>query len=170
MPQLIKWTGQAAVEAEDPYTAVADSEPTPQGDVIISLQRFQAEGRDLLDQGRKVGVRVEPSENVEDLAGELKRLSLVALSFPKHLQGQAFSSAAVLRERGFQGEIRAVGDVLREQARFMVRVGFDAFEPIDGSTPAQWAHVVGRFRHVYQRAQDGREPAFVERQEAAHAL
>jgi len=53
--------------------------------------------------------------------------------------------------------------VLREQARFMVRCGFDVFEPADGSTPEQWTHVVGRFRHVYQRAADGREPAFEER-------
>jgi uncharacterized protein (DUF934 family) len=165
MPQLIRWTGQAAEAIEDPYTAVADGEPTPQGDVLVSLQRFQSEGRALLDQGRKVGVRIEPGEIVEELTEDLPRLSLVALAFPKHLQGQAFSSAAILRELGFGGEIRAVGDVLREQARFMVRVGFDVFAPADGSTPAEWAHVVGRFRHVYQRASDGREPAFVERQE-----
>ncbi len=56
-----------------------------------------------------------------------------------------------------------MGDVLREQARFMVRCGFDTFEVADGSTPEQWSHVVGRFRHVYQRASDGREPAFAER-------
>jgi uncharacterized protein (DUF934 family) len=53
--------------------------------------------------------------------------------------------------------------VLREQAGFMVRCGFDAFEPADGSTPEQWEHVTRRFRHVYQPAADGRAPAFVER-------
>ena len=57
-----------------------------------------------------------------------------------------------------------MGDVLREQARFMVRCGIDTFAPIDGSSPDDWSHVVGRFRHVYQRAADGRAPAFVERQ------
>jgi uncharacterized protein (DUF934 family) len=56
-----------------------------------------------------------------------------------------------------------VGDVLREQARFMVRCGFDAFEPADGSTPEQWTHVVGRFRHVYQTAADQVRPAYEER-------
>jgi uncharacterized protein (DUF934 family) len=45
----------------------------------------------------------------------------------------------------------------------MVRCGFDAFEPADGSTPEQWATAAGRYRHVYQRASDKREPAFVER-------
>ena len=57
---------------------------------------------------------------------------------------------------------RAAG-VLREQARFMVRCGFDVFAPADGASPDDWTHVVNRFRHVYQRAEDGREPAFEER-------
>jgi uncharacterized protein (DUF934 family) len=170
MPTLIRWTGQNAEVVEDPFTAVADEEPTPKGDVIVSLQRFQAEGERLLVEGRKVGVRVEPNEQVEEILADLPRLAVVALAFPKYLQGQAYSSAAILRERGFHGELRAVGDVLREQARFMVRCGIDAFEVADGSTAAEWTHVVQRFRHVYQRAADGREPAFVERAEAGHGV
>jgi uncharacterized protein (DUF934 family) len=160
---LIKWTGQNAELIEDPFTKVGDEDPVPQGDVIVSLQRFQAEGRRLLDQGRKVGVRIEPNEDVEELLADLRRIAVVAVVFPKFLHGQGYSSAAILRERGFTGEIRAVGDVLREQARFLVRVGVDAFEPADGSTVADWNHVVTRFRHVYQRANDGLAPAFVER-------
>ena len=155
------------------HPTVADEEPIPRGDVIVSLQRgSRPKAQALLGQGRKVGVRIEPNETVEELAYDLPRISVVALAFPKFLQGQAYSSAAaLLRERyGFKGEVRAVGDVLREQARFMVRCGFDAFEPADGSTPEAWTRAVGRFRHVYQRAADGREPAFAEREEAAHGL
>jgi uncharacterized protein (DUF934 family) len=164
MPTLIRWTGQNAVTAEDPFTAVADEEFVPRGDVIVSLQRFQNEGQRLLAEGRKVGVRIEPSEHVEELAESLPRLAVVALAFPKFLTGVAYSSARILRERyGYEGEIRAVGEVLREQAGFMIRCGFDTFEPADGSAPADWSHVAHRFRHVYQRAADGREPAFAER-------
>ena len=164
MPTLIRWTGQRAELAEDPFTAVDDESPIPRGDVIVSLQRFQAEGQRLLAEGRKIGVRIEPNEQVEELADDLPRLSVVALAFPKFLQGQAYSSARILRERyRFHGEVRAVGEVLREQARFMARCGIDVFAPTDGSTPADWNHVIGRFRHVYQRAADGREPAFEER-------
>jgi uncharacterized protein (DUF934 family) len=163
MPTLIRWTGQNAERIEDPFTKVGDEDPVPQGDVIVSLQRFQSEGERLLAEGRKVGVRIEPNEAVEDLGEAMHRLSVVALAFPKFLHGQAYSSAAILRERGYQGEIRAVGEVLREQARFMVRVGINVFEPADGSSAADWTHVVNRFRHVYQRASDGLEPAFVER-------
>jgi uncharacterized protein (DUF934 family) len=165
MPVLIRWTGQRAESVEDPYTTVADEEPLPRGEVIVSLQRFQTEGQRLLAEGRKVGVRIEPNEAVEELADQLPRISVVALVFPKFLTGQAYSSARILRERyGYEGEVRAVGDVLREQARFMVRCGVDTFEPADGSSPDEWTHVVGRFRHVYQRAADGRAPAFEERQ------
>ncbi len=164
MPTLIRWTGQRAETIEDPFTTVADETPTPRGDVIVSLQRFLAEGQKLLAEGRKVGVRIESSEAVEDIAADLPRIAVVALVVPKYRHGQAYSSARVLRERfGYQGQVRAVGEVLREQLRFMARCGVDAFEPADGSTADDVNHVVGRYRHVYQRAADGRAPAFEER-------
>ena len=165
MPTLIRWNGQTATPAEDPFTAVADEVPIPRGDVIVSLQRFQAEGQRLLAEGRKVGVRIESTEAVEELAADLPRLSVVALAIPKYRHGQAYSSAMVLRQRfGYAGEIRAVGEVLREQARFMIRCGIDAFEPADAAQAADITHVANRYRHVYQRAADGRAPAFKERE------
>jgi uncharacterized protein (DUF934 family) len=167
MPTLIRWTGQRGEPMEDPFTAVADEDFIPRGDVIISLQRFHNEGQRLLAEGRKVGVRIEANEQVEDIAADLPNIAVVALAFPSFLQGQAYSSARILRERyRYEGEIRAVGNVLREQAGFMIRCGFDVFAPADGATPADWTHVAHRFRHVYQRAEDGREPAFQERKAA----
>ena len=153
------------MEAENAFVAVADEDAIPaDGGVILSLARFQTEGAALLDDGRHVGVRIEPAERVEDLAYDLPRLALIAPAFPKFRDGRAYSTAALLRERfGFKGEIRAVGDVLREQAFEMVRCGFDAFEPADGSSPEQWSHAARIFRHVYQAAADGVSPAFVER-------
>ena len=166
MPTLIRWAGDHAVAAEDPFTAVIDDDAEiPPGDVIISLARFQQEGERLLGEGRRVGVRIEASEAVEDLAYDLPRIAVVALEYPKYRDGRAFTSARLLRERlNFKGEVRAVGDVLRTQAGFMVRCGFDAFEPADGSTPEDWTRKVGQFRHVYQRAADDLAPAFEERQ------
>jgi uncharacterized protein (DUF934 family) len=165
MPSRIKLQDGQFVLAEDPFTAVGDDESLVPGDVIVSLTRFQSEGEGLLAEGRSVGVRLESDEEVEALAYDLPRLALVALAFPKFRDGRAFTSARLLRERfGFKGEVRAVGDVVREQAGFMVRCGMDAFEPADGSTPEQWAHTVSRHRHVYQRAADARTPAFAERE------
>ena len=165
MPTLIRLTQGAFTTVENGFAPVADDEPIPtEGGVIVSLARFQAEGAGLLDDGRRVGVRIEPAERVEDLAYDLPRLALVAPAFPKFRDGRAYSTAALLRERlGLTGEIRAVGEVLREQAFEMVRCGFDAFEPADGSTAEQWAKAAGAFRHVYQAAADDRPPAFVER-------
>jgi uncharacterized protein (DUF934 family) len=165
MQKLIKLHGKNADWANDQFIHVTDEEPLPDGGgVILSLARFQIDGDALLEAGRAVGVRLEVDQNVEDLAYDLPRLALVALGFPKFRDGRPYSSARLLRERyGFDGEVRAVGDVLREQAQFMVRCGFDAFEPSDGSTPQEWIATAFRFRHVYQRAADDREPAFVER-------
>lgn len=165
MQKLIKLHGRSADWANDAFTHVADDELIPAvGGVILSLGRFQSEGEDLLAEGRAVGVRLESDQAVEDLVYDLPKLALVALTFPKFRDGRAYSSAHLLRDRyGFGGEIRAVGDVGREQSGFMVRCGFDAFEPSDGSTPQEWAKAAFRFRHVYQRGADDRAPAFVER-------
>ncbi len=170
MPKLIKLTGDpsgkdfGAEWAEDGFVHVGDDDALPEGDVILSLARFQAEGEILLSNSRRVGVRVEPDQEVEALAYDLPRLSVVALAFPKYRDGRAYTSARLLRERlGFTGQVRAVGDVLQEQAGFMVRCGFDAFEPADGATPEAWAKAAHRFRHVYQRAADHRRAAFEER-------
>ena len=163
MRKLIKLKDGRFGWDDDRFATVADDEALPAGDVIVSVKRFMAEGEALLAD-RKVGVRLEPAEAVEDLAYDLPRLALVALAFPKFSDGRNLSAARLLRDRyGFKGEIRAVGEVLREQAMHMVRCGVDAYAPADGSDPEAWAAAAHRYRHVYQRAADDRTPAFVER-------
>jgi uncharacterized protein (DUF934 family) len=166
MPTLIRSQNGRMVLANDAFTHVDDDQEIPPGEVILSLTRFQAEGDRLISEGRAVGVRLTTEEEVEALAYDLPRVALVALAFPKFRDGRHYSNARVLRERyGYTREVRAVGDVLREQAGYMLRCGIDAFEPADGSNPEQWERATRRFRHVYQRAADGRIPAFVEREE-----
>ena len=168
MPRLFKRRDGEIVAVEDPYTSVEDDQDLPRGDLIVSLARFNRESDYLLNGCRQVGVRLVPEDAPESLADELERLHLVALVFPKFRDGRSYSSARILRDRlMFGGELRAVGDVVVDQARYMVRCGFDAFEPADASTPKQWTAATHRFRHVYQRASDGLEPAFVERERAA---
>jgi uncharacterized protein (DUF934 family) len=167
MPTLIELKDGVCRPIEDPFTHVADDQDIPPGDVILSLTRFQAEGDRLLSEGRRVGVRLEADEAVEALAYDLPKLAvvgLVALVFPKYRDGRAYTNARLARERyGFKGQVRAVGDVLREQAGFMARVGFDAFEPADEASANEWQAAIKRYRHVYQRAADSRAPAFEER-------
>ncbi len=169
MPTLIKLEAGGFSQAEDGFVVVAPDDETPtSGGVILPLARFEAEGEALLAERRAVGVLIEPGEAVEALAYDLPRIAVVALNFPKYRDGRAFSSAALLRERlGYKGEVRAVGDVLREQAREMVRCGFDAFVPADGSSSQEWAAAANRYRHAYQAAADGVSPVFVERERGA---
>ena len=166
MPKLIKLQNGVAAFADDSFVHVTDEDAIPEaGDVILSLTRFQAEGDALLSSNsRRVGVRIESNEEVEALAYDLPRLAVVAVAFPKYRDGRAYTSARLLRERlNYTGEVRAVGDVLQEQAGFMIRCGMDAFEPADGATPEAWTKAASRFRHVYQRAADDRLVAYEER-------
>lgn len=164
MPSLIELEAGVARGVDDPFTWVPDGEDLVPGDVIVSLTRFQADGERLLAEGRRVGVRLKTDEEVEALAYDLPEIAVVALEFPKHLDGRSYTNARLLTERfAYKGQVRAVGDVLREQATYMARCGFNAFEPADGATANEWQAASRRYRHAYQRGSDDRAPAFAER-------
>jgi uncharacterized protein (DUF934 family) len=75
-----------------------------------------------------IGVRLEPDDDFEVLLPNLDSLTLIAVNFPVFTDGRGYSVARLLRGRyGYRGELRAVGDVLRDQLYFMRRCGFDAF-------------------------------------------
>ncbi len=132
----------------------------------MSLTRFQAERDVLRRAGVDLGVRLEPGEHPEAIAGDLDRLRLVQLAFPAFTDGRAYSYARILRERyGFAGEIRAVGNVLRDQYLFMRRAGFDAFEVRDGETVEAWRAAIAAVTNAYQPAWDARRPLWALRHE-----
>jgi uncharacterized protein (DUF934 family) len=123
---LIK--GEAFVE--NLFTVLADEQELPLGrPVIVSLKRWQTEREQLIARNVALGLRLT-SDQAPDLLGEdVHRLAVIALEFPKFRDGRGYSWARMLRQRlGFKGEIRAVGDVLRDQWLFMQRCGIDAFE------------------------------------------
>ena len=150
---------------QDPYVDASGAETIPpSGPVIVSLAQWQAQRDALLKRGAPLGLRLHSDQSPEVIADDVQHFAMIALEFPKFRDGRAYSYARLLRERyGFKGEIRAVGEVLREQAFHMVRCGFDAFVPTDGSDPGAWAGAVHRYRHVYQRGADDRVPVFAER-------
>ncbi len=97
--------------------------------VIVPLAAWQAQREALIKRTGKLGVHLEPHEDVAALARDLGRLDVVAVNFPKFSDGRGLSIARLLRERyGYRGEVRAVGDVLRDQLQEMERCGFDAFD------------------------------------------
>ena len=163
MPILIRLEAGRFFAADDPWTALADGDAQPAGEAPLLVSAARLEGCDRLGD-RPLGVLLTVDDPVEALSSRLNRLSLVALDFPKFRDGRALTAARLLRERlRFAGEVRAVGDVRRDQAFHMVRCGFDAFVPADGSTPEAWARSAGRHRHVYTVSSDGREPVYAER-------
>lgn len=106
---------------------VQSVEELPAGKVIVSLSMWQAHRGALLQRGH-VAVVLEPGEEPSVLEGDLAALPLVAINFPAFKDGRGYSYARELRTRfGYTGEVRAVGDVLRDQLFYMHRCGFNAF-------------------------------------------
>jgi len=146
---------------DDAYQWVGEDGALPaSGAVLVPLGRWQSEREALLGRGDPVGVRLGSDESPELVADDLVHLSLVALEFPKFRDGRAYSYARMLRERfEFDGEVRAVGDVLMEQLHFMLRTGFDAFE-IESEDPlGQYETAKAEFSVWYQPTGDGRPTA-----------
>lgn len=112
----------------DTAEATSDTD-VGQGRVIVPLSLWLAQREALLARG-DVGVALEGSDDPAALADDLARLPLVALHFPKFTDGRSYSSATLLRSRyGYTGELRAFGDVLRDQFNYLQRCGFDVLQP-----------------------------------------
>ncbi len=112
----------------------------------------------FLDQVDADAVRIEPGDDARDLLPHLARLRLVEVNFPSHTDGRGYSAARLLREHGYNGELRAVGDVLVDQLRYLRRCGFDAFAPDRPLDEADAAAALERFAHVYQATTDKAVP------------
>ena len=117
----------------------------------VSLDAF-------LEQEEAVSVRIEAGEDVTVLFPHLARVRLVEVDFPKFRDGRGFSTARMLREAGYTGEIKATGDVLVDLIFFMRRCGFDSFAPDKPFDPADAQAALTRWEHVYVPAADDRVP------------
>ncbi len=115
------------------------------------------------DQTNAAAVRLEPGDDARDLLAHLDRLRLVEINFPVFGDGRGYSAARILREHGYTGELRAVGDVLVDQLAAMCRCGFDAFAPDIAFDPADAQAALDRWADVYQPAADGRVPIWAKR-------
>ena len=143
----------------------------PDGPVFVPLAVWQAH-KGVLAARSDVGVWLDSHERVEELADDLETLSAIALNFPKFTDGRAYSEAALLRSRyGFTGEIRAIGDVLRDQFFYMQRCGFDAIQPKAGKySDVQLEAALASlndFSEPYQAAVDHAAPLFRRAQRSA---
>lgn len=156
----------------DTWRHVDDETPLPtDGDVIVSLTRWQAEREALRGRNAPLGIWLRSDEDAGAIAGDLAYFDLVALEFPQFKDGRAYSTARLLRQRyGYTGELRAIGEVLYDQLQFMLRCGFDAFE-FAGKLAAEEALAsFDEIDVVYQVAADQRRSAASTRNEISNVF
>ena len=114
----------------------------------------------FLDQSNATAVRLEPDDDAHALIPFLDRLTLIEVAFPKYRDGRGYSSARILREAGYTGELRAQGDVLVDQIAFMRRCGFDSFAPEASLNPEAVARALSTYDQFYQKAADSAVPVW----------
>ena len=112
----------------------------------------------FLGQTNANAVRIEPGDDARALLPHLARIALVEVNFPGFGDGRGYSSARLLREAGYNGELRAVGDVLVDYLGHMRRCGFDSFAPAVTMDEADAEAAFNRWPQVYQATGDGRVP------------
>ncbi len=146
---------------KDDWRQLELAEEIPEGEpVLVCLEDWQARRDELLAGGGRLGVRLAGGQGADLLAGDLAWLDLVAVDFANFGDGRGFSTARLLREQyGFGGEIRAVGQVIRDQVQFLTRCGFDAFEISGHAARSPWPEVAAEISVHYQPATDSRATA-----------
>ena len=155
----------------DQFVHVSDGVELPaEGVILVSAARFLENPEALFAWPDKVGVIWPNNRDVDDLVPYLDRLGSVALVFPTFRDGRAYSQARLLRERYlYHGELRATGQVLRDQFVFMLRAGFDAFEVKKLADAEAFAQTVKRYSVFYQPTGDGRITALHRRMQLRHS-
>jgi uncharacterized protein (DUF934 family) len=140
---------------ENAFTHVADGEALPDGPAVVSLKRWQAERETLAARNAPLGLRLTSDQSPEALGDDIHHFALIELEFPKFRDGRGYSWARILRQRlGFKGELRAVGDVLRDQWLYMSRVGIDSFEVRPGTRLEDFRAALSEQTVFYQSAGD----------------
>ena len=157
--------------ATDVFFHVAEGAELPgDGAVLVSAARFLENPEALLDRAGKVGVIWPNNRDVDDLVPYLDRLALVALVFPTFRDGRAYTQARLLRERhGYEGELRATGQVLRDQFVFMLRAGFDSFDVKKQADAEAFGEAERRYSVFYQPTGDGRLSALHRRNQLRYS-
>ena len=164
MPEIIK---NGAIVADSWQLLKLAAEETaetvalPAGPLLVPLAVWLARRQELATRDEALGVWLDAGEGPEALAGDLDRLAVVSVNFPKFTDGRSYSNARLLRERyGYTGEIRALGDVLYDQLFAMRRCGIDAYALRADQNLEKALAGFATFSETYQAAVDQPQPLF----------
>lgn len=147
---------------EDCFQYVTDTKDLPaSGDIIVDLAIWNEHKANLKNHAGKVGVQLPGDAEPEAIQDDLAELAVIAILFPVFRDGRGFSLARILRDRfGYKGELRATGDVLRDQLFFMQRCGFDAFEPRADRCIEEALNGLTDFSVTYQADSNDKRPIY----------
>ena len=144
---------------DDPWRHLDDAEAAPEHEAAtVSFKRWSSEHEALSRRNGPLGIRLANDVAPTSLARrDIERFELITLSFPRFTDGRGYSQARILRTQlGYRGELRATGDVLRDQLLFMRRCGIDAFDVGERALVEDWTAALADFDLFYQPAEDNR--------------
>jgi uncharacterized protein (DUF934 family) len=171
MPKLIDLHGQPLA---NPWVLL-DKDATMEtvrsqasSDLIVPLNLWLNCAVELQDGNRRIAVWLDSNEEASMVAPVLQDIAFVALNFPGFMDGRAYSTAVILRQQhGYHGEIRAIGDVLRDQLFYMRRCGFSTFDLKDSVKLEDAAKALQDFTTSYTATVEEPLPLFKRKQSAA---
>ncbi len=137
---------------DDQWRTLADDDNTLAGDIIISSKRWKQDKATFKSHSGGLGILIEFDKHIDDIKDDLDNFDLVAIEFQSFTDGRGYSYATLLRRMGWTKEIRAVGDVLRDQVFYMHRCGFNAFEIRADRDINDALHAFSEFSVAYQPA------------------
>ncbi|HEY3327686.1 MAG TPA: DUF934 domain-containing protein [Novimethylophilus sp.] len=167
---IFKLTGEQSAMPEQIAATVI-----PAGKVIVPFPVWLARKNELAPRlaAGELGVWLESFELVEDLVAsvdDINAFPVIAVNFPRFADGRGFSIAALLRTRyGYRNELRAIGDVLRDQLYYMHRCGFDAYAIRADRSVEEALASLRDFTDPYQGAVDNPLPVWRRHARHAHA-
>ncbi|AMA45330.1 DUF934 domain-containing protein [Pseudomonas monteilii] len=130
-------------------------------DYIVPLQLWRDHGHALKARDGGLGIWLDSDEQAEEIGEDVQHFQVIALNFPAFTDGRSYSNARLLRDRyQYTGELRAIGDVLRDQLFYMARCGFDAFAIRADKDPEAALEGLKDFSVTYQAAADDPRPLF----------
>lgn len=133
----------------------------PDSHLLVPASLWLAHKQELLNTGKQIATWLDSEQPASLIAGELNELPMVALNFPMFMDGRAYSTAVILRKHfKYAGEIRAIGDVLRDQLFMMKRCGFTTFDLRDSVKLEDAQKAFNDFTTNYQATVETPEPLF----------
>ena len=132
----------------------------PEGHCLLPLD-YWLQKRETLSTGPTLGIWLNSDQEVEEIGPEANDFPVIAINFPSFMDGRGFSLGRLLRERyGFKGELRAIGNIIRDQLFYLKRCGFNGFEMPLAGAPEEVIESLAIFSEPYQGAVDSPEPLF----------